>query len=54
MKHITISVDDEVYRFSRVKAAEAGALIAALVRSYLVELEQDETAKTRFDRLRKP
>ena len=53
MKNITISVDEELYRLSRVKAAEAGTSVAALVRSYLVELVQDDrTAKPRFDRLR--
>ena len=52
MKYITVSVDEELYRLSRVKAAEAGTSVAALVRSYLVELVQDRTAKSRFDRLR--
>ena len=53
MKNITVSVDEELYRLSRVKAAEAGTSVAALVRSYLVELVQGQTAKPRFDRLRK-
>ena len=35
MKNITISVDDETYRLSRVKAAEAGTSVSALVRGYL-------------------
>ena len=52
MKTITVSVDEELYRLSRVKAAEAGTSVAALVRSYLVEFVQDRTAKARFDRLR--
>ena len=53
MKNITVPVDEELYRLSRVKAAEAGTSVAALVRSYLVELVRDRTAKPRFDRLRK-
>ena len=44
MKNITVSVDEELYRLSRVKAAEAGTSVAALVRSYLVELVQGQTA----------
>ena len=51
-KYITVSVDDEIYRLSRVKAAEAGTSVAALVRSYPVELVQEQAARTRFDRLR--
>ena len=51
MKYITVSVDDEIYRLSRVKAAEAGTSVAGLVRSYLVEPVQDQTAK---DPLRPP
>ena len=51
MKNITVSVDEETYRLSRVKAAEAGTSVSALVRSYLVELVQGRTSETRFDRL---
>ena len=53
MKNITVSVDEELYRLSCIKAAEAGTSVADLVRSYLVEFVQDRTAKSRFDRLRK-
>ena len=53
MKNITVSVDEELYRLSCVKAAAAGTSVAALVRSYLVELVQNLPPKTRFDRLRK-
>ena len=45
MKYITVSVEDEIYRLSPVKAAEAGTSVAGLVRSYLVEPVQDQTAK---------
>ncbi|MGH8565012.1 MAG: hypothetical protein ACREXW_13370 [Gammaproteobacteria bacterium] len=34
MKNITVSVDDETYRRSRIKAAEAGTSVSALVRSF--------------------
>jgi hypothetical protein len=53
MKNITVPVDEETYRLSRIKAAEAGTSVSALVRSYLVQLVQGRTSETRFDRLRK-
>ena len=53
MKNITVSVDDETYRLSRVRAAEAGTSVSALVRSYLIELTQGEPSETRFDRLKR-
>ena len=53
MRNITVSVDDETYRQSRVKAAEAGTSVSALVRDYLVELSRGEAVESRFDRLRR-
>lgn len=53
MKNLTVSVDEETYRLSRVKAAEAGTSVSALVRAYLVELVQGRIAETQFDRLRR-
>lgn len=38
MKNITVSVDDEVYHLSRVRAAEAGTTVSALVRALLVRV----------------
>ena len=32
MKNITVSVDEETYRLSRIRAAEAGTSVSALVR----------------------
>ena len=52
MKNITVSVDDETYRLSRIKAAEEGTSVSALVRSYLIELTQGKTPGNRFERLR--
>jgi len=51
MKTITVSVDDETYRRSRIKAAEAGTSVAALVRSFLVSLAAGDTAAGEFERL---
>ena len=53
MKNITVSVDEETYRTARVKAAEAGTSVSALVRSFLVALNQGSSAETEFDRLRR-
>ena len=53
MKNITVSVDNETYRLSRVKAAEAGTSVSALVRGYLTALVQGRVPKSEFDRLRR-
>ena len=53
MKNITVSVDEETYRLSRVKAAERGTSVSALVRAYLVGLVQGQVIETEFDRLRR-
>ena len=51
MKNITVSVDEETWRLSRIKAAEAGSTVSALVRQFLVSLIQGNTALDEFDRL---
>lgn len=38
MKNITVSVPDEVYRAARVRAAEEGRSVSALVAEYLGSL----------------
>ncbi len=53
MKNITVSVDEETYRLSRVRAAERGTSVSALVRAYLVALVQGQVIETEFDRLRR-
>ncbi len=53
MKNITVSVDDETYRRSRIKAAEAGTSVSALVRSFLVALGQGQAPDSEFDRLQR-
>lgn len=48
MANITVSVPDEVYRQARIRAAEQGRSVSALVAEYLASLsEADDT----FDRL---
>ena len=51
-KNITVSIDEEIYRLSRIRAAEAGTTVTGLVRAYLTGLAQGRTAETRFDHLR--
>ena len=53
MKNITVSIDDDTYRLSRIKVAESGTSVSALVRAYLVGLVQDHAPETGFDRLRR-
>lgn len=40
MKNITLSLDDETYRQARIKAAERGTTVSALVRNYLNALSR--------------
>lgn len=53
MKNITMSVDEETYRLARIKAAEEGTSVSALVRAYLADLVQGRVSETRFERLRR-
>ncbi len=43
MKNITLSVDDETWRQARIKAAEQGTTVSALVRNYLNTLSRRGT-----------
>lgn len=51
VKNITVSVDDEVYRSARVKAAELSTSVSSLVREFLVSLSQGESDFDRRKRL---
>ena len=50
MKNITVSVDEETYRRARVRAAEQGASLSALVRAFLNGLGGAETDAERLKR----
>ncbi len=41
MKNITVSVDDDVYRIARIKAAERETSVSALVKGFLSSLAAD-------------
>jgi hypothetical protein len=51
MKNITISVDDELYRLARIKAAEQSTSISALFKAYILQLTGSDAAETEFQRL---
>ncbi|MYE45431.1 MAG: hypothetical protein F4X25_01510 [Chloroflexi bacterium] len=51
MRNITVSVDEETHRLARIRAAELDTSVSALVRDYLLELVQDQSNESRFDRL---
>jgi len=51
VKNITVSVEDEVYRRARVKAAEQGSSVSALVKNFLVQLTSD--GESEFQRLKR-
>lgn len=50
MKNVTVSLDDATYRSARMRAAEAGRSLSALVREFLQELGSGESE---FERLHK-
>mgnify|MGYP001765792525 CR=1 FL=1 len=50
MKNITVSLDDETHRRARIKAAELGVSVSALVKRYLTELGSSENE---FERLKR-
>lgn len=50
MKNVTVSLDDETYRRARVKAAEAGRSVSAVVRDALRSFAHEESE---FDRLKR-
>lgn len=49
MKNITVSVPDEVYRDARVRAAERGRSVSALVADYLRSLSDAEPEFSRLE-----
>ena len=50
MKNITVTLDDEIYRKARIRAAELDTSVSAIVRKYLTEFAVGES---RFERLKK-
>ena len=55
MKNITLKIDEETYRKARVRAAETGTSVSAVVRQYLSRFasgEEDDAQAKRVESLR--
>jgi len=50
MKNITVSVDSQLYHKARIRAAEKGSTVSALVREFLTHLVNEEPAFERMQR----
>ena len=48
VKNITVSVDEETHRSARIRAAELGTSVSALVRNYLRSLSRDSFSGAAF------
>jgi plasmid stability protein len=46
MKNITITIDDETHRAARIRAAELGTSVSAIVKAYLQELVDGSLAQS--------
>ena len=44
MKNITLKVDDETYQRARIRAAQAGTSVSAMVREFLNQEEDEQIA----------
>jgi plasmid stability protein len=51
MKNITVSVDEEIHRRARIRAAERGTSLSAAVREFLIAFAAGETEFERRKRL---
>ena len=51
MANITVSVPDDVYRAARIRAAEKGSSVSALVADYLNSLSERDAAFARLEAL---
>ena len=49
MKNITVSVSDDIYRTARIRAAELGKSVSALVAEYLNSLSEREADFSRLE-----
>ena len=49
MKNITVSIDDDCHRLARIRAAELGTSVSALVREYLRGLVANRDGKHESD-----
>jgi plasmid stability protein len=52
MKNITLTIDDETHRIARVRAAELGTSVSAMVKDYLNGLEDASEPEPQFKGVR--
>jgi hypothetical protein len=50
MKNITVTVDDEIHRRARIKAAELNTSVSGLVKRFLTDLAAGESDTERLKR----
>jgi len=50
MKKITVTLDEEIYRRVRIRAAERNSSVSALVKGFLVELASEEPGAPGLER----
>ncbi len=56
MKNITLKIDDETYQKARIRAAESGTSVSAVVRDFLAEFarnREDEAHAKRVESLKR-
>ena len=51
MKAITVTVDDDIHRRARIKAAELDTSVSAVLREFLIRWSGEETDFERLERL---
>ena len=51
MKNITVTVDDDIHRRARIRAAERDTSVSAVVREFLIRWSGEETEFERLKRL---
>ena len=49
MKNVTVSLPDDVYRAAKIRAAERGMSLSALVRDYLQRLSGEDSEFSRLE-----
>jgi plasmid stability protein len=49
VKNVTLSIPEDVYRAARIRAAERGSSISALVAGYLRSLSEEEAQFSRLE-----
>ena len=52
MKNITLKIDDETYRKARIRAANEGTSVSAIVRNYLESLGKQDAEEEKAEQKR--